>query len=101
MKVLLRTLGEFDLDEVSKHLLIVGDLTGDCFNCKEIGLEYAKVKVCPKCSTEFRFISTRRTQNAGSKFIWNLRQRRPDLIYLEFSDIKEHKDRELARKIFS
>jgi len=100
MKVLVRTTKEFDLEDICSHLLVVGELTGDCFNCKELGLDYANIKKCPKCSAEFKFIASRR-QNFNLKFLFQLKNKRPDLEYIEFIDLKHHKDREKARDFLS
>ncbi len=101
MIVSIRTVREFDLEDVSKHLLVVGDLTGDCFNCKELGLDYSKIKVCPKCNADFRYITSRRSTSASLKALSNLHKRRPDLICIEFNDLKIHKDRVKARDFLS
>lgn len=97
MRVLIRTVKEFDLDEVSQHLLVAGDLSGDCFNCRELGLDYTKTKQCPKCKTEFRYITSRNTSSYGLKVLSTLHKRRPDLIYIEFNDLKQHKSLEKAK----
>lgn len=101
MKIFIRTIKEFDLDEACSHLLVVGDLTGDCFNCKELGLNYSTIKTCPKCKTEFRYITSRRHPNFSLKNLFNLHKKRPDLICIEFNDVKEHKNREKARDFLS
>ena len=98
MKVLIRQVKEFDLDEVCNHLLVVGDLTGDCFSFNELGLDYSSVKNCPKCKTDFHYITSRRSQESSLR---NLYRKRPDLICIEFSDIKEHKNRQNAKGFFS
>lgn len=97
----IRTLKEFDLDEIYKHLLVVGDLTGDCFNCKELGLDYLKIMTCPKCKTDFRFITSRKSNFAGLKPLSDLHRRRLDLVCIEFGDLKHHKDRKKARDFLS
>ncbi|MDD5005805.1 MAG: hypothetical protein PHS93_04800 [Candidatus Omnitrophica bacterium] len=101
MKVLIRTIKEFDLDEICQHLLVVGDLTGDCFKCRELGLNYANVKSCPKCNTEFRYITSRKTSDFGLKNLSILCRKRPDLICIEFNDLKHHQSREKARDFLS
>jgi hypothetical protein len=100
MNVLMRTIKEFDLKEVSEHLLVAGDLTGDCYNCKELGLDYLNVKNCPKCKTEFNYISSRRL-TTNFKFLHTLFTKRDDLCYVEFADLKHHKDREKAINFLS
>lgn len=101
MMVCIRTAKEFDLDEVCQHLLVAGDLVGDCFNCREIGLNYANIKTCPKCNNEFRYISSRKPANFTPKIIATLRRKRPDLVYVEFEDIKHYKNREKAKDFLS
>lgn len=101
MKAFIRTAKEFDLDQVCKHLLVVGDLKGDCFNCKEIGLDYVNIKNCPKCKTEFNFIASRRSGNVSQKFLTSLQNKRPDLVYIEFNDLNQLKNLEKAKDIFS
>ena len=101
MKGFIRTVKEFDLDDISHHLLLVGDLSGDCFNCKEMGLDYANVISCPKCKTDFRYIASRRTANFDIKSAVSLHKKRTDLIYIEFNDLKKHQNREKARNLFA
>ena len=98
MKYFIRVAQEMDFDEVSKHLLVVGDLTGDCFSCREIGIDYTREKYCPKCKTDFKYVSLR--NNLKSSQVSRLCQRRPDLTYVEYSDIKEIADRQKAKDIF-
>ncbi len=100
-KYFIRVAQEMDYDEVSKHLIVVGELTGDCFSCRHIGIDYAREKYCPGCKTDFRFISYRRTgDGAGASQVARLCQRRPDLTYVEYADIKEIADKAKAKSIF-
>ena len=101
MNVAIRTIKEFNLDDVSKHLLVVGDLTGDCFNCKELGLDYLKINICPNCKADFRYITSRKSGNTGLKPLFNLHRKRSDLVCIEFGDLKQHKDREKAKDFLS
>jgi len=100
MNVSIRVVKEFDIEEVCSHLLVVGDLTGDCFSCKELGLDYSTVKACPKCKTGFRYITSRRAPDFSLRNLSILHKKRPDLVCIEFKDIKEHKNREKAKDIF-
>jgi hypothetical protein len=90
-----------DFDEVAKHLIVVGDISGDCFSCKHFGIDYAREKYCPGCRTDFRFISARKPADANSgASIAKLCQKRPDLTYVEYCDMKEISDRNKAKSIF-
>ncbi|HAJ56570.1 MAG TPA: hypothetical protein DCL35_02245 [Candidatus Omnitrophica bacterium] len=92
---------EMDYDEVSKHLLIVGELTGDCFSCREVGINYTREKYCPQCKTDFKYISYRKAADAiTTGAIARICTRRPDLVYVEYKDIKEIADRQKVKNIF-
>ena len=97
---LIRVAKECDIEEISKHLLAVGDLKADCFNCKEIGLNYLSVTSCPKCKTDFRYISSRRNDRCDIHRMTILCKKRPDLTYVEFSDIKRYTSVTKAKDIF-
>lgn len=99
--VYLRTLKEFDYEDVEAHLLVVGDLKGDCFHCREIGIDYLTASRCPQCGTEFKYISSRQQKSAGVKLIAALHHKRPDLIFVELDDILFYKNRERAQGLFS
>ncbi len=97
----IRVAQERDIEEVMKHLIVVGELTGDCFSCRHIGIDYSREKYCPGCQTDFRFISYRSMGlMAPSAQVARLCQRRPDLTYVEYADIKEFADRKKAKDIF-
>ena len=93
-----------DIEELKKHLLIVGDVTADCANCRELGLEYAQLKSCPKCGTVFRFIATRTAgkldRNRGAT-VRRIKDRRPDLTFIDYDDYKEITGKQQAREFFS
>ena len=96
----MRTVKEFRLEDVCEHLLVVGELKGDCFHCREVGIDNT-AKVCPKCGNEFRYLSYRRPAITLNSQIINLLKKRPDLIYVEFDDIKKQKSKIQAKDFFS
>ncbi len=50
---------QVDLKEITKHLMIIDDIYGMCANCKEIGLNFVKNTKCPKCGTNFLYLTTK------------------------------------------
>ena len=97
----IRVAQQLDYDDVSKHLLIVGDLTGDCFSCREVGIDYGREKYCPQCKTNFKYISYRKpTDFIKGAQIAKICLKRPDLTYVEYSDIKEIADRLKVKSFF-
>ena len=103
MSFYLRVWQACDVQEISKNLLIVGDLTADCAACRELGIEYATAKVCPKCGAQFRFITSR---NAGKLdrdrlgTIKRIKERRPDLTLIDYEDYKGVTGKQNARDFF-
>lgn len=92
-----------DVREISKHLLIVGDITADCAACRELGIDYSNAKICPKCSTVFRFIASRNAgkldRNRGGT-VKRIKDRRPDLTFIDYEDYKEITGKQQAREFF-
>ena len=92
-----------DIQEITKHLLIVGDITADCAACRELGINYHQAKSCPKCGTIFRFITSR---NAGKLdrdrggTVKRIKDRRPDLTFIDYDDYKEISGKQSAREFF-
>lgn len=92
-----------EIPEVTKHLLVVGDITADCQNCKELGIDYTQTKSCPKCGTIFRFIASRLTgkldSNRGAT-VKRIKDRRPDLTFIDYEDYREITGKQNARDFF-
>ncbi len=92
-----------DITNIAKHLLIVGDVTADCVNCRELGIDYAKTKICPKCSTEFHFIASRHTgamDGGRGATVKRIKDRRPDLTFIDYEDYKQITGKQQARDFF-
>jgi hypothetical protein len=85
---------EIDIKDISDHLLVVGDVSGDCSKCRTLGIDYAKVSACPKCGTDFKYIASR------SKEVGKIIRRRPDLIFIDFEDYKKITGRLKAKSLF-
>ena len=97
----IRAAQHMDFDEVAKHLIVVGDQTGDCFSCRQFGIDYSREKYCPGCKTDFRYIASRKPADANNgAIVAKLCKKRPDLTYVEYIDIKDISDRAKAKNIF-
>jgi len=97
--IFIRVWQEEDLGHVQKHLLIAGDPTGDCSNCKEVGINIISAKECPHCKAEFKYIATRLTNNPSQAK--KLKFKRPDLIAIDLSDYKEAVARQEAHRFMA
>ena len=93
-----------DIKEITKHLIIVGDIAADCAACRELGIDYSAAKSCPKCSTVFRFIASRNTgkldrERGGT--VKRIKERRPDLTFIDYEDYKDITGKTQAREFFN
>lgn len=103
MNQYLRIWKSFDIEEVEKHLLLLGDLTGDCGACRELGISYQTAKECPRCKAAFRYVTSRRMEtHPGERFhiVARIHDKRPELIFIDYDDYKKILGRKKARDFF-
>ncbi len=93
-----------DITEITKHLLVVGEVTADCANCRELGIDYSKTRECPQCGTIFRFIASRNTgrldHGTRGGTVKRIKDRRADLTFIDYEDYKEITGKTQAREFF-
>jgi len=92
-EVYIRIWTKRNIDEVSKHLLLIDDLYGMCANCKEAGLNFVKDKKCPKCNTEFKYLAIRNKNEIG-KILTRIEKENLNLSIVE----KEDWEKAVAKK---
>ncbi len=86
-KRFVRVWDELDIEEVSKHLLIIGEVLATCNNCQALGLD-VKVKTCPKCNVEFKFAAFSSKKLGISEFN-KIRGRRGEAAFIDYDDFKK------------
>jgi len=101
MSYFIRVWQACDIEQITKHLLIVGDITADCAACRELGIEYAQARNCPKCGTDFRFIAQRSAGRMDKGAVKRLKDRRPDLTFIDYDDYKAITGKQQARDFFN
>ena len=102
-KEYLRRFELFDIEDVEKHLLIMGDLKADCASCRELGIDVYSAKACPACGTPFKYLTSRRLErHPGETFheVRRLKEKRPDLIFIDYSDYSKVLGKKKARDFF-
>ena len=103
MSFYLRVWQACNTEEIAKCLLVVGDVTADCSACRELGIDYSKEKNCPQCGVQFHFIASRNTgrldANRGGT-VKRIKDRRPDLTFIDYEDYKEITGKQQAREFF-
>lgn len=100
----LRTYKEYHIEDVKKHLLIWGDLSGDCASCRNLGIDVFSAQTCPQCGTEFRYVTSRRLEShMGERFrlVRRMQEKRPDLTFIDFSDYTKILGQKQARDFFA
>ena len=103
-KHFLRTWRSFDIDEITKHLVFMGDLVGDCANCREIGIDIKKMLTCPQCHAEFKFVASRRASNhPGERFqlAKRIQELKPTLTVIDYDDYQKITGSQKARDFFN
>jgi len=68
--------------------MIYGDLSGSCSKCQAIDLKM-DVTVCPKCETEFKYVSFRNVKVHLPK-MFKLMEERPHLGIIDYDDYKRN-----------
>jgi hypothetical protein len=98
---LIRVWQSFDIDQVKKQLLLAGELSANCENCQDLGIDFVETKKCPQCQTEFRYIGFRTKSNKAEELsaIRRLAEKRPDLIIVDYEDIKRACGKAQARNL--
>jgi len=102
--VFLRTYQEYDFDDVKSHLLILGDLSADCASCRQLGIDGYSATQCPHCGCNFKYVTSRRLEmHPGEAFslVRRVRDKRPDLIFIDYVDFHKTLAHKKARDFFA
>jgi len=100
----LRTFRAFQLDEVKNHLIVIGDLSGNCASCNRLGINAYDAKTCPECGTVFKYIASRRLETHPAErfqLARRLGEKRPDLLLIDYQDYQKAAGDKAARDFFS
>ncbi len=82
----LRIYKALDIQEIREHLLIGGDLFGQCAHCQTIGLKL-EVHQCPQCHKEFKYIAFKNIKDHLPK-LHRLFSERPEIVIVDYEDFK-------------
>ncbi|MFC1666265.1 hypothetical protein ACFL0P_00145 [Candidatus Omnitrophota bacterium] len=90
----IRVWREVDINDIAGHLLVVGVSSGDCYKCRELGINYSTAKACPGCRTDFKYIASRNRE------VKKIKTKRPDLIFIDFEDYNKLVSVAKAKNLF-
>lgn len=96
MKYYIRAWEELDLADIEKHLIVVGDLSSECFSCHKVGID-SKARACPGCLAIFKYLGFRRKVQAS--YLQKVREERPRIVIIDFDDFKKALGKRDARKL--
>lgn len=82
----IRIYKKVDIDDIREHLLIYGELSGNCSKCKTIGLKF-DLRQCPDCNAEFRYITFRNIKENMPKIL-KLSETHPGVTFVDYDDYK-------------
>jgi len=95
-KGFVRIWNEVGLQDIEKSLIVVGDLSSECFSCHKLGIEL-KSRTCPDCGAFFKYMGFRR--KVQPNFLKRIKEEQPRLILIDFDDFKKALGNRDARKL--
>lgn len=98
MEDFLRIWMKLNLEEVKNHLLVIGELSGECFSCHKVGIKNEE-KECPQCGRKFKYIGFRRKVDAS--LIKKFKEIHPEMTFIDFEDFKKVFSKKEAKKILN
>jgi len=98
MQKFIRVWKELDLKDVEKYLIVMGELSSECFNCHKLGIPL-RAKTCPECGIVFKYMGFRRKLQPS--YFNKVKEENPDIIFIDFEDFKRSLGKRDARKILN
>lgn len=101
-RIFLRVFRSFDIEEIRRSLLIVGEVTANCAQCGELGLDPKSVSICPQCGAVFKFLASRRIEaHPTERFQYAQRMsgERQDLLLIDLGDYQKMDSKAKARDL--
>ena len=96
MRGFLRVWQECDLQDIEKYLIVVGELSSECFACHKVGIE-RKAQNCPNCGVYFKYMGFRRKLQMS--YLRKMKEEFPQLVFIDFEDFKKSIGKRDARKL--
>jgi hypothetical protein len=92
---------EVDSEGIKKQLLYIDDLYGTCGNCKHLGLNYLKDKICPTCKVEFKYMASL-SKNSGEiqKILARMKKENINLTLIDRDDFEISSAKDAAANLF-
>lgn len=92
----LRVWQKIDTKDIEQHLLVLGELSAECYRCHAIGLDMGATS-CPECKAFFKYVGFRRKIDAN--VLARFQGKHPRAIFIDFDDFKKIIAKDGARKL--
>lgn len=76
-----------DVAALKDHLMIYGDLDGQCAKCQNIGVKLVD-PICSKCGTEFKHIAFRHVKAHTPKML-KIANERAHINFIDYDDYQK------------
>lgn len=96
MRQFIRVWKELDLKEIEQSLLVIGELSAECYSCRKLGIEI-KSYVCPQCGVAFKYVGFRRRVNPS--YLNRIKEDFNGLVFIDFDDFKAMVNKRDARDL--
>lgn len=96
MRSLLRVWKELDLDDIKNSLIVVGELSSECFVCHKVGIDSKSVQ-CSNCGVHFKYMGFRRKLEVN--YLRKMKDELPHMVMIDFDDFKKATGKDAARKL--
>ena len=97
MKSFLRIWQQADIKDIEQHMMVIGELSAECYNCHAIGLD-VNLDACPECKAFFKYIGFRR-KNVDAGVLTRFSEKHPRCTFIDFEDFKKALSKDGARKL--
>jgi hypothetical protein len=84
----IRVYQNLDVNVLKEHLLIYGEISGNCANCQTIDIKLDSPS-CPQCHSEFKYIAFRNIRSHLAK-LSRLLAERPFLTFVDYEDFAKN-----------
>ncbi len=92
----LRVWQKIDTKDIEQHLLVLGELSAECYRCHAIGLK-VEAASCPECKAFFKYVGFRRRVDSG--VLARFQAQHPRAVFIDFDDFKKALSKDGARKL--
>jgi len=96
MKKFIRVWRELDLKDIEKFLIVIGELSAECYACHKLGIDVTAC-ACPACNAYFKYIAFRRKLEPSH--LKRFREMFPEREIIDFDDFKKVVGKRNAHKL--